>query len=282
MKHEKLMKTDKERIKELEELLVEREKLASVGQMTAGIVHEIQNPLNFITNFSNLSKELIEELSEIIEEAGSSVEAEQAEEMNEVMTDLSENLQRINLHGQRAQRIIKGMLAQLHHDDNPQFSPVQFNANIEDFAKLGYQSVRGKNKSFNTKLNFIFDKRIGEVQVAEEQFNRVILNIVNNACYALRQKSTEEEGFEPELTISTQQNGENFTITIEDNGPGIPDGIREKLFQPFFTTKPKGEGTGLGLSMSRQIIEQVHNGTLELESEKGHFTRFIITIPNKK
>ena len=241
--------------------------MASLGQLTAGIAHEIQNPLNFVNNFSELSLDLIKELKD----PEASKEA--------IMNDLSANLEKIHLHGKRADKIVKGML--LHsRTGNSQKVPVNLNNVIDELLDLSYHGSRTKNKGFSAHITRNFDQSLPELQVVPNDISRVLVNLFNNSFYALGEKG-ERLGplFKPELTVSTANSGEYARIIIRDNGTGIPENVIKNIFDPFFTTKPAGEGTGLGLSLSFDIIVKGHGGTMEVNSSEGEYTEFIITLP---
>lgn len=256
--------------------IIELESLASIGQLTAGILHEIKNPLNFITNFARLSGDLVEELAGF---AGKLPEPADADDLADVLQMLKANLTRIRENGARAERIIQGMLAQTRAE-SAHFEPTDLNALVEDFTKLAYQGVRASDPTFNISLKFTLDSKMGLVTIAPYDFNRVIMNLVLNACYALNERSKQHiEGYNPAIAVSSVKTDDHLEIRIRDNGEGIPAAVKAKLFTPFFTTKPVGKGTGLGLSLSRDIVQNMHRGTLGVESEPGIFTEFTICLP---
>ena len=249
--------------------------MASLGELTAGIAHEIQNPLNFVNNFSEVSIELLDEL-----------EAEQAKATRdldleaELLVDLKQNLQKINHHGSRASSIVKGML-QHSRASSGQREPTDLNALADEYLRLAYHGLRAKDKSFNAQLSTDFDASLGNISVVPQDIGRVLLNLFTNAFYAVqqRQKKQEEPAYQPTVTLSTRCVNSEAIITVSDNGIGIPEDLQQKIFQPFFTTKPTGEGTGLGLSLAYDIVVKGHGGTLTAESEEGKGTRFVITLP---
>ncbi|WP_317241657.1 MULTISPECIES: sensor histidine kinase [Hymenobacter] len=253
--------------------LVQREKMASLGELTAGIAHEIQNPLNFVTNFAEVSGELISEL-----------EAEQqltnrSETETELVTDLKQNLLKITQHGQRAAAIVRGMLEHSRASTGTR-AATDLNLLAEEYLQLAYQSLRAKNKTLNLTLTTHLDPALEPVQVVPQEVGRVLLNLITNAFYAVQQRQQQEpDSYQPEVTISTTALTGRALLTITDNGVGIPEVIQQKIFQPFFTTKPTGEGTGLGLSLSYDIITKGHGGTLTVHSEEGRFTEFSIILP---
>ncbi len=289
-------------LKETQTQLVHAEKMASLGELTAGIAHEIQNPLNFVNNFSEVNSELIDELKTEITKPTS--ERDTTLE-NELLTDIADNLSKINNHGKRADAIVKGML-QHSRTSSGQKEPTDINALCDEYLRLSYHGLRAKDKSFNATLKTDFDESIGKVNVLAQELGRVILNLFTNAFYAVDEKkkeldarisnsekgsSTEVVAYQPTVSISTHNfsdaNKNKISIIVSDNGNGIPKEVQEKIFQPFFTTKPTGKGTGLGLSMSYDIITNGHSGTLKVETKsgfagshnKGTGTTFTITLP---
>lgn len=261
----------------LRERVGQLDRLASIGQLTAGILHEIKNPLNFISNFARLSADLVAELEAFI---GKLPDPADADELAEVLKLLKDNLTRIRDNGGRAERIIQGMLAQTRADAAPHFEPTDLNALLEEFAKLAYQGVRAGDPAFNVALGFQLDPAVGRVPLAPYEFNRVILNLVLNACYAVNERRQHEpDGYKPTITLASQRLADQVVVRVRDNGDGIPDDIKRKLFTPFFTTKPVGKGTGLGLSLSRSIVHELHQGTLSVESEPGVYTEFTVRLP---
>lgn len=262
----------------LQQKVVYLDQLAGVGQLTAGILHEIKNPLNFINNFSKLSIELIGEIKEVSARLRTSSDAADLDDLEDLLSMLEGNVTRINDNGGRAERIIQGMLAQTR-SDNVRLIPTHLNQVLEEFTKLAYQGVRGEDKDFNVSFSFEFDPELGSPNLAADAFGRVILNLVNNACYAVNEKRKRQEDYAPLIKISTQKVGDTARIKIRDNGIGMPEEVRQRLFTPFFTTKPPGKGTGLGLSLSHNIITNIHKGQINVESEPGNYTEFTIEIP---
>jgi len=253
--------------------LVQSEKMASLGELTAGIAHEIQNPLNFVNNFADLSKEL---LTELVEAAASGDQAL----IRELASDLTGNLDKIHHHGQRADAIVKGML-QHSRKDKGEKEPTDINALVEEYLRLAYHGLRAKDKSFNAAFTAELDPDLPKVEVVPQDIGRVLLNLINNAFYAVSdRKRLGTQDYMPSVTVRTSRSGDQVKIEVSDNGSGIPEAIRDKIFQPFFTTKPAGEGTGLGLSLSYDIITKGHRGMLSVESRLGEFTKFTILLPN--
>ncbi|MGC4037003.1 MAG: tetratricopeptide repeat protein [Chitinophagaceae bacterium] len=269
-------------LKSTQSQLIQSEKMASLGELTAGIAHEIQNPLNFVNNFSEVNKELLEELKSKNEK----LKIHDAE-IDELVNDISENSEKINHHGKRADAIVKGML-QHSQSGKGQKEPTDINALADEYLRLSYHGVLAKDKSFNATIKTDFDSSIGKINIIPQDIGRVLLNLYNNAFYAVNEKlKVKSEKYEPTVSISTKKQSNDITITIEDNGTGIPQNIIDKIFQPFFTTKPTGQGTGLGLSLSYDIIK-AHGGEIRVETKEGEArpddtvgrgTTFIIQLP---
>lgn len=269
-------------LKDTQDQLVQSEKLASLGQLTAGIAHEIQNPLNFVNNFASLSVDLADELNETLEDIRENIPTDKYEDVAEVIGMIKGNVVKINEHGKRVESIVKGML-QHSRGRTSEFEEVDLNNIVTEYVNLAYHGLRAKDKSFNTAIHTNLDPEIGKVSIIPQDLSRVVLNIVNNACYAVDEKSkTNIPGYKPEVVITTRKVQNKVEIRIRDNGTGIPQQVIEKIFNPFFTTKPTGKGTGLGLSMSFDIVNKIHKGKLEVESKEGEYTEFIITIPEKQ
>jgi GAF domain-containing protein/HAMP domain-containing protein len=259
--------------------LVQTEKLASLGQLTAGIAHEIKNPLNFVNNFSALSAELIDELNELLKPAA--LDGKVREEIDELTHMLKGNLEKVVQHGKRADSIVKNML--LHSREGAgEHRPADINAIVEESLNLAYHGARAERSGFNITLARDLDPEAGMIDLYPQEITRVFLNLISNGFYAAtKRKEAAEDGFEPELSATTKNLGNKVEIRIRDNGTGIPQAVKEKMFNPFFTTKPAGEGTGLGLSMSHDIIVKQHGGTIDVATEPGAFTEFVITLPRK-
>jgi signal transduction histidine kinase len=275
----------KELVASLDELrntqdrLIQTEKLASLGQLTAGIAHEIKNPLNFVNNFSSLSRELIDELNEVLKTA--KLDDKIREEIDELSHMLQGNLEKVVQHGKRADSIVKNML--LHsREGSGEHRPTDINTIVEESLNLAYHGARAEKPGFNITLKRNFDPNAGAVDVYPQEITRVFLNLISNGFYAAAKRNEiGQEGFEPTLSAATKSIGNKVEIRIRDNGIGIPPKVKEKMFNPFFTTKPAGEGTGLGLSMSHDIVVKQHEGKIEVQTEPGSFTEFIITLPRK-
>jgi len=257
--------------------LVQTEKLASLGQLTAGIAHEIKNPLNFVNNFSALSAELTDELNEVLKSAG--LADKSRGEVDELTRLLKNNLEKVVQHGKRADSIVKNML--LHSREGAgEHRPADINALIDESLNLAYHGARAEKPHFNVTLQRNFDPAAGMVEVFPQEITRVFLNLIANGFYAVARRQTENgAGFEPIVSATTKDRGAEVEIRIRDNGTGIPPEVKEKMFNPFFTTKPAGEGTGLGLSMSHDIIVKQHGGTVDVATEPGAFTEFRIVLP---
>lgn len=261
-----------ETLKSTQDQLVQKEKLASLGELTAGIAHEIQNPLNFVNNFSELSGELIEELKELENSDDKELKAE-------LLSDLAENQQKINHHGKRASNIVKGMLAHSRASSGEK-SLTNINELADEYLRLSFHGMRAKDKSFNADFKLQADPTIPELNIVPQDIGRVLLNLINNAFYSVFEKSRLHiEGFKPLVEVKTEKIEDQVIIKVKDNGLGISDEVKSKVFQPFFTTKPTGEGTGLGLSLSYDIVTKGHQGELTVQSETGEYCEFIITLP---
>lgn len=266
-------------LKATQDQLVHAEKMASLGELTAGIAHEIQNPLNFVNNFSEVSNELLAELKEELEK-GNTAEA------LEIAEDVFSNLEKISHHGKRAESIVKGML-QHSRTNTGEKVETDLNQLADEYLRLSYHGLRAKDKSFTADFKLHADPNLPKIPVIHQDIGRVLLNLINNGFYAAAEKKSQlkeakdplAESFIPRVTVETKALKNSVEISIEDNGPGIPAEIQSKIFQPFFTTKPTGKGTGLGLSMSYEIITKGHGGKLSVSSKPGLFTKFIITIP---
>jgi len=263
-------------LKTTQNQLIQSEKMASLGELTAGIAHEIQNPLNFVNNFSEVSSELLDEMNAELEKGD-------FEEAKAIANDVKLNLEKINHHGKRADAIVKGMLQHSRTSSGVK-EPTDLNAICDEYLRLSYHGLRAKDKTFNATIKTDFDEAIGFVNIIPQDFGRVILNLLTNAFYAVNEKKSQRakkegtESYEPTVSISTRKVANQIEICISDNGNGMPQEIIDKIFQPFFTTKPTGQGTGLGLSMSYEIITKGHSGTLNVASAENEYTTFTIKI----
>ncbi len=280
-KANKVLATTLTNLKSTQSQLIQSEKMASLGELTAGIAHEIQNPLNFVNNFSEVSNEMMDEMN---------VELDKGDinEAKVIGSDIKQNLEKINHHGKRADAIVKSMLEHSRTSTGLK-EPTDINALADEYLRLAYQSIKAKDKDFNAEIKTDFDNSIGKINILPQDIGRVLLNLYNNAFFACAERSRntvnqQKEGnsvlYEPTVWVSTKKEGDRVTITVKDNGGGIPEKIKEKIFQPFFTTKPTGSGTGLGLSLSYDIIK-AHGGEIKVESKEGEGTEFIIQLPIK-
>jgi signal transduction histidine kinase len=276
--YEAINRANKE-LKDAQMQLVQAEKMASLGQLTAGIAHEIKNPLNFVNNFSELSAELTKELGDELENQKERIDEKSVKYIKELIADLESNVKKINEHGKRADSIVKGML--LHsRGKSGEMQLTDINALLDEYIKLAYHGMRAQDTKFNIKIETDFDPTLSSISVVPQNISRVFLNIVNNACYSTYEKKKERgDKYAPVLTATTKKINGKVEIRIRDNGKGIPKEILDKVFNPFFTTKPVGKGTGLGLSLSYDIVVNEHKGDLKVNSEDGEFAEFIITIP---
>ena len=251
--------------------LIQSEKMASLGELTAGIAHEIQNPLNFVNNFSEVSKELLEEMLEEIQNGD-------LEEVNAIAQDVIQNLEKINHHGKRADGIVKGML-QHSRTSSGEKENTDINILVDEYLRLAYHGLRAKDKSFNAALETHFDDDIKKLNIMPQDIGRVVLNLITNAFYAVNEKKKSQiKDYEPKVTVETKKVKDKIQIQVSDNGNGIPKKVLKKIFQPFFTTKPTGQGTGLGLSLSYDIIK-THGGDIKVNTKENDGTTFIITLP---
>ena len=267
-----------EQLQRAQEQIVAEEKLASLGQLAAGVAHEIKNPLNFVKNFTEVSSELIDEIGEIIDESADDEELDLAEEIKEILADLKVNLDKVKEHGSRADGIVRSMLE--HSRSGPgDWREADLNALLKQYMDLAYHAMRAENTDFNAALGVDLDDSIGTVEVVPQDLSRAFLNILTNAFQALEEKRVKLEGdFEPQLDISSRRLDDGFEFRIRDNGPGIPEDLRQRMFEPFVTTKDAGKGTGLGLSLTADILTR-HGGAIEVESEIGAFTEMRLRLP---
>jgi two-component system NtrC family sensor kinase len=254
--------------------LIQAEKMASLGELTAGVAHEIQNPLNFVNNFAEVSTELLEELASEQTKSDPDLGLE-----TELLADLKQNVQKITHHGQRAASIVRGMLEHSRASTGER-SLTDLNALCDEYLRLAYHGLRAKDKTFNATLQTDFAPVLPLVEAVSQDLGRVLLNLFTNAFYAVRQRQQQgEPGYAPTVRVRTKREGDEVVVRVHDNGTGIPEVVRQKIFQPFFTTKPAGEGTGLGLSLSYDLVVQGHDGSLEVESQEGSYTEFIVRLP---
>ena len=268
-----------EDLRTAQDRLVQTEKLASLGQLTAGIAHEIKNPLNFVNNFSTLSTELIDEMNEILSDI--SLDKNKREELDAVTQLLKGNLEKVVQHGKRADSIVKNML--LHsRDGSGELQIANINTIVDESLNLAFHGARAEKPGFEITLHRNFEAGAGTIEAFPQEITRALLNVISNGFYATTKRKAEVgDGFEPMLSATTKNLGDKIEVRIRDNGTGIPEQVKEKIFNPFFTTKPSGDGTGLGLSMSHDIIVKQHGGSIEMETESGRFTEFRIVLPRK-
>ena len=277
-KNDKLEETLGE-LQRAQDQIVMREKLAALGELTAGVAHEIQNPLNFVKNFAESSEELLEELHEELPEGGGSLDEAQNDLIREIGGDLTDNLRRIREHGERANRIVRDMLQMGRGSGDRQSTDV--NALLEEHARLAYHAARASNPDFQLEITEDFDPDLGKIEIVSQEMARVFLNMVNNACHATNEKRQDpdtDSGYVPAIWLSTRREEDHILVRIKDNGKGIPPHVREKIFNPFFTTKPTDQGTGLGLALSNDIVRE-HGGNIEVDSEPGEYTEMAISLP---
>jgi signal transduction histidine kinase len=273
------LKTSHHELKETQKQLIQAEKMASLGQLTAGIAHEIKNPLNFVNNFSEISGDLIKELREELGKLNGTIDKNDYENVQDILNNLEQIAKKIKEHGKRADSIVKGML--LHsRGQTGERRPTNFNNLLTEYINLAYHGMRAQDETFNIKLETELDDSIGIISIVPQDFSRAFLNIVTNACYSTHIKKKESgDIFDPVLKVTSKNLDDKVEIRIHDNGKGIPQKIIDKIYQPFFTTKPPGAGTGLGLSITYEIIVHEHNGTIKIETQEGEFAEFIITLP---
>ena len=266
------LKKSLEDLKSTQSQLIQSEKMASLGELTAGIAHEIQNPLNFINNFSDVNNELLVEMKEEMDK-GNLTDAK------EIANDVIANEEKINHHGKRADASVKGMLQHSRSSSGVK-EPTDINALADEYLRLAYHGLRAKDKSFNATMKTDFDETIGNINIIPQDIGRVILNLITNAFYVVdEKKKSGVENYEPTVTVSTKKINGKVEVKVKDNGNGIPQKVLDKIFQPFFTTKPTGQGTGLGLSLSYDIVK-AHGGEIKVETKENEGTTFVIQLPN--
>ena len=259
--------------------MISRQKLAELGELTAGVAHEIRNPLNFIQNFSQTSTDMIDELTELISELNGPPDDEQRATIEELRADITSNMERIRYHGDRASRIITDMLA-MGRSTKGNYHEVAVNHLVEDHAMLAFHAARSQDEALNVNIVCDLNPDVGVAHLVSEDIGRVILNLVGNACYAAWKRDQREPEHQPTVWLHTDIEGDLVKIAVRDNGDGIPDDVRDKIFNPFFTTKPADEGTGLGLSLSNDVVRE-HGGSISVESVSGEYTQFTVTLPQR-
>jgi len=266
----------------LQQQLKQQEKLASLGMLSAGIAHEIQNPLNFVINFSKMSDKLLKDLTEIVEDNEDNLPEEDREEVEDIVADLKENLAKIVEHGERAISIIQGILLVSRGKEN-EYIPSDVAHIVKEYVWLSYHAMRANYKNFNISIHEEYQEGLPRIMVIPQDLSRAILNLMNNACYTVWKKAQRQgEDFKPAISVKVNVSDGELHISIEDNGEGMTEEVKQRLYENFFTTKPAGLGTGLGMAITKDIIENKHEGTLTFDSQEGQGTTFYITIPIKK
>ena len=269
-------------VEKLKEQLRNNEKLASLGMLSAGIAHEIQNPLNFVINFSKMSDKLLKDLTEIVEDNVDKIDEDDREDLNDIVADLKENMAKIVEHGERAISIIQGILLVSRGKDG-EFLPTDICKLVKEYVWLSYHAMRANTKNFNLTIHEVYEPDLPMMMVIPQDLSRAVLNVMNNACYAVWHKSqTASQDYKPEVSVKVMMNAPDVTITISDNGEGMTDEVKQHIFENFFTTKPIGKGTGLGMPIIRDIIEVKHGGHVSFDSTEGVGTTFTLSFPIKK
>ncbi|MFQ5569693.1 MAG: ATP-binding protein [Rhodothermales bacterium] len=270
-----------QRLQKTQDQLIQSKKLASLGQLTAGIAHEIKNPLNFVNNFAQLSTELAGDLHREIEANRDKTVAEVAADLEDLLNDLRINAERINKHGKRADGIVRSMLEHSRGTPGPRRA-TDVNTLLEEYVNLAYHGMRARHVNFSTTIERVYDEAVGEIEIVPQDIGRVFLNLLNNAFYAVHERAKEAgQAYKPMVSVRTRKSARAVEIEVQDNGSGIPEAMQDRVFEPFFTTKPAGSGTGLGLSISYEIVTRGHGGTLGVKSREGEGTVFTITLPTR-
>lgn len=273
------LSTLRNRVEELQEQLRTQEKLSSLGMLSAGIAHEIQNPLNFVINFSKMSDSLVKDLKQAMENTLVHLPEDEKEDLDSILHDLSDNLQKIEEHGNRAIGIIRGILLYSRGKED-EYLLTDAARLTKEYVWLAYHAMRANYKNFNISIHENYEDNLPKVKLIPQDFSRVVLNVMNNACYAVWKKAQDHPtGYQPAISIELKRIAGSLMLTIGDNGEGMEKEVQEKLFKTFFTTKPIGQGTGLGMSIVKDIIENKHHGKIRFASEVGQFTRFVFLIP---
>ena len=267
------------RIRELETQIKEQEKLASLGMLSAGIAHEIQNPLNFVVNFSKMSGQLLSDLSTTIGENSGRIPADDRQDIKDILSSLQENMEKITEHGNRAISIIRGILLYSRGKEG-EYIPTRVQQLTKEYVWLAYHAMRANYKNFNIAIRENYAENIPPVKLIPQDFSRAILNVMNNACYAVwKKQQNSPETYLPEITVSLEKQGDSFILSIRDNGEGMSGEVKQRIFDSFFTTKPAGQGTGLGMAIVRDIIENKHHGKIQFDSIQNEYTCFQFIIP---
>lgn len=271
-----------EQIEQLKKQLQQQEKLASLGTLSAGIAHEIQNPLNFVINFSKMSDRLLADLADIVDDNAEKLPEEEREDATDIIADLKENMAKIVEHSERAVSIVQDILL-VSRGKADEFLPVDVCRLVKEYVWLSYHAMRVNSKGFNISIHEQYEEGIPPMKVILQDLSRAVLNVMNNACYTVwKKKQSAGEDYHPEVTVSVRLEGTNLIICIADNGEGMNEEVKQRLFENFFTTKPIGQGTGLGLGITRDIIENKHGGTISFESTEGEGSSFTFTLPVRK
>ncbi len=268
-------------LEQLKEQLKKQEKLASLGLLSAGIAHEIQNPLNFVINFSKMSDKLLSDLTEIMEDNEDSLSDDDREEVDDILADLHENMAKIVEHGERAISIIRGILLVSRGKDG-EFIPTDVCHIVHEYVWLSYHAMRANYKNFNVSIHESYEENLQPIMVIPQDISRAVLNVMNNACYAVWKKQQEQPDYIPQIDVTVKTEDSSLKIIIADNGEGMTDEVKQRLYENFFTTKPIGQGTGLGMNITRDIIENKHSGKLLFESTLGEGACFTFILPIKK
>ena len=271
-----------QQVETLKQQLKNQEKLASLGMLSAGFAHEIQNPLNFVINFSKMSGKLLNDLTEIVEDNEDNLSEDDREDVEDIVADLKENMAKIVEHGERAISIIQGILLVSRGKEN-EFLPSDVARLVKEYVWLSYHAMRANYKGFNISIHENYEEGLPQIMVIPQDLSRAVLNVMNNACYAVWNKAqTAPADYKPEVTVTVAATPPSLTISIADNGEGMNEEVRQHIFENFFTTKPVGKGTGLGMGITRDIIENKHGGTISFESVEGQGTTFTFTIPMRE
>lgn len=272
----------KQQVESLQNQLKQQEKMATLGLLTAGIVHEIRNPLNFVINFSKLSGGLLKDLADDLDAIADKLEEDDKEDMEDIMASLEENLQKISEHGERAISIIQNILLYSRGKED-EFIPTDVCKLVKEYVWLSYHAMRANLKNFNVTINEDYEEGIPLQPVVPQDLSRAVLNVMNNACYAVWERAQQvPDDYKPTIDVKVSCQADELFIVITDNGTGMSDEVKQHLYETFFTTKPTGQGTGLGMYITRNIVEEKHHGRIEFDSEEGKFTTFSLIIPLKK